>query len=310
MSCTSEDPATAAGITPSAPLARCGHRQLAQHQTRPLREIDLPMMGSRIAKHSGTLSAAALAVLTGCSSSIGVQEEEQLGDEYAAEIRQQVPVINDPAAVAYIEQIGLQLIAPSDDSGRDYTFYLVDSPEINAFAIPGGHVFVHTGLIERADELSEFAGVLGHEIAHVVERHGIEQVERQQQGNMVLGLVYMLMGRQPDLLEQVVIQGGGAAIFAKYGRDAEREADQRAVQMLVSAGYHPEGMATFFEELMLESRQSPMLVEQIFSTHPTSAERIENARATIETMGELQEETLLRDTPQYQQFRARIASLR
>jgi beta-barrel assembly-enhancing protease len=259
---------------------------------------------------AGSLLVLATGSLTGCSGSIGVDEEEQLGDEYAAEIRQQVPVIDDAASLAYIQEIGLQLIAPTDDSGRDYTFYLVDSPEINAFAIPGGHVFVHTGLVERADELSEFAGVLGHEIAHVVERHGIEQVERQQQGNMVLGLIYMLLGRQPDLLEQVVIQGGGAAIFAKYGRDAEREADQRAVQMLVSAGFHPEGMATFFEELMLESRRSPILVEQIFSTHPTSEERIENARATIETLGELQEESLLRDTPEYQQFRARVASLR
>lgn len=143
-----------------------------------------------------------------------------------------------------------------------------------------------------------------------MERHGIEQVERQQQGNLLLGLVYMLLGRQPDLLEQVVIQGGGAAIFAKYGRDAEREADERAVQMLLAAGYHPEGMATFFEELMLESQQMPVLVEKIFSTHPTSEERIENARATIRTMGELEEERLISDTAEYQQFRARVAALR
>ncbi|HEX2091068.1 MAG TPA: M48 family metallopeptidase [Longimicrobiaceae bacterium] len=258
-------------------------------------------------KTAGALLA--LVVLGACASRIGVEEEEQLGDSFAAEITREVALIRDPAAVAALNRIGTELVQQADSSGRRYDFYLVDSPEVNAFAIPGGHIYVNRGLIEHADDLSELAGVLGHEIAHVTERHGLEQLEKQQGANLLLTLVYTLLGREPGVLEQVAIQGGGAAIFAKYGRDAEREADLRAVEILVAAGYDPEGIATFFETLLRGQRSQPGLFDQWFASHPASEERVVNTRAVIRSLGPLDGDRLVRDTPEYQRFRARVRTL-
>lgn len=243
------------------------------------------------------------ALVSGCWGGVSLEEEAALGAEVAAEIDQQLPLIEDPAAVAALNEIGTELARSADSTERRYTFYLVDSPEVNAFAIPGGHIYVNRGLIEQADELSELAGVLSHEIAHVTERHGIEQMEKQRNTGLLLSLFYMITGTQPGLLEQVAIQGGAAALFAKYGRDAEREADEQAVQTLVEAGYDPEGMATFFEELLRAQQRQPGTFEQWFASHPTSQERIDNARAMIESLGPLGEPSLVRDTPEYQRFR-------
>jgi predicted Zn-dependent protease len=251
----------------------------------------------------------ALLALAACSGSIGVEEEAQLGAQYAAEIRGQVRLIQDPVAVEALNRMGKGLASRADSTGRQYTFYLVDSPEVNAFAIPGGHVFVNRGLIEHADLVSEMAGVLGHEIAHVTERHGLEQLEKQQRANVLVRLVYWVLDREPGMVEQVVIQGGGAAVFAKYGRDAEREADERAVVTLANAGYDPDGIATFFEELLREQREQPSSFDQWFASHPTSTERVRNTRALIGTLGPLNRERMIRDTPEYQRFRARVQGL-
>jgi predicted Zn-dependent protease len=249
------------------------------------------------------------ALLGACADSVSLEKEARLGAAYAAEINRQLPLVHDPQTSAFLNQLGDALAERADPTGRDYTFYLVDSSEINAFAVPGGHIYVNRGLIERADEAAELAGVLGHEIAHVTERHGLEQVERQRQGNLLLNLLYMILGREPGLLEQVAIQGGGAALFARYGRGLEREADRRAVETLIAAGYHPEGIATFFEELLREQRDAPHLVEQWFSSHPTSRERIANTRSLISTQELGEEGTLVRDTREYQRFRSRVEAL-
>lgn len=250
-----------------------------------------------------------LAGLAACAGSIGPEEEARIGESYAAEIAAQTTLIRDPAATEALNRLGGALAQRADSTGRRYTFYLVDSPEVNAFAVPGGHVFVNRGLVEAADEQAELAGVLGHEIAHVTERHGLEQMEKQQGAGLLVSLVYLLLGREPGVLEQVAIQGGGAAILAKYGRDAEREADREAIETVVAAGYHPEGIATFFEDLLREQQRRPGAVEQWFASHPTSEERVREARAAIGTLGQLDPARLVRDTPEYQAFRERVRSL-
>ncbi|MBW3629597.1 MAG: M48 family metalloprotease [Gemmatimonadetes bacterium] len=249
---------------------------------------------------------ATLLLYAGCSGEVELAEEEEIGDDYAAQIAQEVPLLRDPVALAELNELGNALAAQADPSGRRYDFHLVDSPEMNAFAIPGGHIFVNRGLIGRADEEAELAGVLGHEIAHVTERHGIEQAEKQQRTGILVSLFYMLIGRDPGIVEQIVIQGGAGAVFAKYGRDAEREADHEAVATLVAAGYHPEGIATFFEELLKEQHSNPSSFDQWFASHPSSAERVSNVRTMIESLGPLDEERLTRDSPGYQAFRRRV----
>jgi beta-barrel assembly-enhancing protease len=249
---------------------------------------------------------ALLLAVVGCAGEVALDEEEELGDEFAAQIAAELPLLHDDEALAELTDLGSELAAQADPTGRRYDFHLVDSPEMNAFAIPGGHIYVNRGLIERADEAAELAGVLGHEIAHVTERHGIEQAEKQQRTGLLLSLFYLMIGRDPGLVDQIVIRAGAGAVFAKYSRDAEREADEHAVATLVAAGYDPEGMATFFEELLREQRGNPDGVEQWFASHPTSAERIRNVRAIIESLGPLDAEGLVRDTPAYQAFRERV----
>jgi beta-barrel assembly-enhancing protease len=247
-------------------------------------------------------------VLAACGGGVSLQEEAKLGAAYAAEIKKEVRLIQDPVAVQALNRFGDALAERADPTAREYTFYLVDSPEVNAFAIPGGHIFVNRGLIESADQASEFAGVLGHEIAHVTERHGIEQMEKRRGAGTIVSLVYILLGRDPGVVEQIAIQAGGAAVFARYGRQAEREADQRAVQTLPAAGYDPEGVATFFEYMLEQQSRQPGLLDSWFASHPTSQERVQNARTMIQTLN-VDTSRLTDDTPEYQAFRARVRAL-
>jgi predicted Zn-dependent protease len=255
---------------------------------------------------AAALMAPAIAACGG--GSVSLQEEAELGAAYAAQVQREMPLIRDPAAVAALNRFGDELVERADSTGRDYTFYLVDSPEVNAFAIPGGHIFVNRGLIESADQASELAGVLGHEIAHVTERHGIEQMKKQQGAGTLVSLIYVILGREPGVVEQVAIQAGGAAVFARYGREAEREADQRAIETLPAAGYDPEGVATFFEALLEQQARQPTLLDSWFASHPTSQERVQNARTLIGTLN-VDRERLTDDTPEYQAFRTRVRQL-
>src|SRR5690606_21936667 len=135
-----------------------------------------------VAQRAGLVAAlGGTAVVGGCASaaSISPQQEAQLGAQYAAEINQQLPIVQNSAVHSYINELG-RSIASRVDPRLNYTFYVVNSDQVNAFAVPGGYIYVNRGLIERAESMSELAGVLGHEIGHVVERHGLEQMARQQ----------------------------------------------------------------------------------------------------------------------------------
>lgn len=256
----------------------------------------------------GCVCAAGTAA--GCAPQVSTQQEVQLGADYSAQINRQLPMLNDQATLSYVNQIGSQLAAIADPRGIRYNFYVVNSDVVNAFALPGGYIYVNRGLIERTDNLSEFAGVLAHEIGHVAERHSIEQLQRAQNANLGLQVLYgVLLGRNPSGVEQAGIQVGGSAVFAGYGRDAEREADAVGVGYMVRAGYSPNGMATFFEELLEMQQRQPSRVEQWFSTHPTTQERVNNTRAIIARTPGAQNSNLATDTRAFQNFRSRVASL-
>lgn len=256
----------------------------------------------------GCLSGAGAAA--GCAPAVSTQQEVQIGADYSRQINQQLPMLNDRATLNYVNQIGQQLASIADPRGIRYNFYVVNSDVVNAFALPGGYVYVNRGLIERADNLSEFAGVLAHEIGHVAERHSIEQLQRAQNANLGLNVLYgVLLGRNPSGVEQAAVQVGGGAVFAGYGRDAEREADRVGVAYMVRAGYNPNGMATFFEELLSMQQRQPSRVEQWFSTHPTTQERVNNTRAIIAQTPGANNARLAMDSRAFQNFRQRVASL-
>jgi predicted Zn-dependent protease len=259
---------------------------------------------------AGILTLAGGVAAGGCAPTISTQQEVQLGREYAAQINEQLPIVRDRAVNNYINQLGESIARRVDRRGIDYTFYVVNSDAVNAFAVPGGYVYINRGLIEQTDNLSELAGVLAHEIGHVVERHSVEQIQKAQQANQGLALLYgVLLGRPPSTIEQAGIQVGGGAVFAGYSRDAEREADLNAVEYLVQSGIHPQGLVTFFQELMRQQERRPSSVEQWFSTHPLTEERIDNVTAAIAALPPRRLNGLTVTAPAYREFKEEVRRL-
>ncbi len=232
------------------------------------------------------------------------EDEVSIGRQAAREIEQQVRLYDDPVVAAYIDSLGQALVRHSRRSNLRYYFKVVDTDVVNAFALPGGWLYVNLGLITTAENESELAGVVGHEIGHVVGRHGARQISKAFGLGMLLELA---VGENPSAARQVAGQfaemGAGLTLL-KYGRDAEREADFFAVEETYAAGIDPEGMATFFEKLMAMHESQPKGVEVWFSTHPPSQERIANVRTQIQKLS--LRRGLKADSKRFQQIKARI----
>lgn len=251
-------------------------------------------------------AVVALGVTMGAGCAISTQQEAQLGAQSAAEVNQQLPIVRDASLNRYINALGNE-IAAVGPRRLNWRFYIVNSDVVNAMSLPGGYVYVNRGVIENAANMSELAGVLAHEIGHVEERHSVQQLQRVNNANIGLTLAYVLMGRQPSAAEQAAINLGGNAIFAKYGRDAEREADADAVVLTTRAGISPRGLPTFFEKLLRMRRSRPSAVEGWFATHPTEEERIQ---ATSALVNQIPRGTLSRlqvDSNAFHSFKARMA---
>src|SRR4051812_4326530 len=256
------------------------------------------------------LVAAGLASATeagGCAPAVTVQQEQQIGGQYAQQVNQQLPLIRDSYTNQYINQLGRQIAAQADPRGIPYTFYVVNSDVVNAFSIPGGYVYVNRGLIERSDNVAQLAGVLSHEIGHVVERHSITQMQRAQNANTVLSVLYgVLLHRNPSGVEQAGIQVGGTAVFAGYSRTAEREADRDGVAYMTRAGYDPHQLQLFFQKLMSLEKTQPSKIESFFATHPGTEERITDVQQYIAATPGANARNLRTDTQAFQSFRARV----
>jgi predicted Zn-dependent protease len=241
-----------------------------------------------IQEHRMRTAGATLAIMTlllagGCSSGggfniVSLEEEWQLGNQLAQDIARQMPLSNDQQALAYVNRVGRQIVSQTEMGQLPWNFHIVVDPEVNAFNIPGGHVYVTTGLIAAADDASEFAGVMAHEIAHGVERHGTEQLSRAYGLNIIAAV---LLGQNPAVYQQILAQIVGTGTLARFGRDAENEADQLGVRMMHQAGYNPRGMVTMFQELLRRRQGSPGAVEKFFSTHPLTEDRIRYVERAI-----------------------------
>jgi predicted Zn-dependent protease len=143
----------------------------------------------------------------------------------------------------------------------------------------------------------------------VEERHGIDQMERMQNASLGVNLVYVLLGRQPSGIEEAAINVGGGAIFARYSRDAENEADRVAIPLMLGARVHPMGLVTMFEKLMAESRNSPSMLQTWFSTHPTTQDRIDETRANIARLNPQQLQGMRNSSGTYDQLKSRLRQL-
>jgi beta-barrel assembly-enhancing protease len=240
---------------------------------------------------------------------ISTQEEVEMGRQYAAEVNRQLPIVDDPAIHRYINQLGNHIQRQPGARDIPYTFYVVNIQEVNAFAIPGGFVYLNRGLIERTANLAELAGVVAHEIGHVEARHSMEMLERMQAAQAGVTIGSILLGIPPEGLAGAVVDIGATAYFASHSREAENEADVIAVQMLPGAGIDPNGIVTFFQKLLEEQERSPSRVEQWFATHPLTADRIANTRDMIRSLPPERLRNLQVTSAEYQTFRQRVSQL-
>lgn len=245
---------------------------------------------------AAALVVAASLATAGCASlggpAMSLQEERRLGEEAQAEVEKSMEISRDPVVVNYIREIGERLVRANGLEDFDYTFDVVESPQVNAFAIPGGHLYVNTGLICLAESEDELAGVMAHEIGHAARRHAVAQMSAQQQTQAAaLGgaaLLSILLGQEPGSISPAVAIPATLAAqgyLLKYSRDHEREADDLAVQYLHRAGYDPTAVASFFEKLASMDRSEPGRLAALLSSHPVTRDRIEATRAAAERLG-------------------------
>lgn len=247
-------------------------------------------MNDQRRRPSGSPYAVALCVAAillfsgGCATSgvnkgdlniVSVEDEWKLGEKLAADIEKQMTIVHEPRVNELVGRIGQRIVARTEMSGLPWNFHVVEDPQINAFNIPGGHVYVTTGLIGSAGDVAQFSSILAHEIAHGVSRHATEQLTRSYGLSIVASL---LLGENPEVYEQILARVIGSGTLARYSREAEREADIRGLHYMYDAGYDPRGMVRMFE-MLLESRQRrPTRVEMLFATHPLTEDRIRTAR--------------------------------
>jgi predicted Zn-dependent protease len=256
----------------------------------------------------GCASALLLsALLLGCE--VSQDEEVQLGRRNAEQVDAQLPLVRDPVATSYVQQLGTSIARTTERSDLEWRFRIIDSREVNAFALPGGFIYVNRGLIERTDQLDELAGVLGHEIGHVVQRHSVQQLEKQTKTGVAVEIGCRLTDLCNSDVARAAIQVGGAALFARYSRQDEAEADSVALEYVIDAGIDPRGIPSLFEKLIEERRRSPMRIEGFFASHPLEEDRIVATQREIASLDPSTLQGLRQDDPSYQQFKAHLAAL-
>ncbi len=253
----------------------------------------------------GLVAGSAAAAACGVSQ----QQELEIGRQYAAEINAQLPIVDDPAIHRYINELGNRIQQQPGNRNIPYTFYVVNIDQLNAFAVPGGFVYVNRGLIEAASNMSELAGVLGHEIGHVEARHSVEMIQRAQAAEAGLIIGSILLGKPPEGAAAAAVNVGAQAYFAHHSREAENEADAIAVRLLPGVGIDPHGLVTFFQVLLEERERRPSQLEQWFSTHPLTEERVDNVRALIRALPPEATVNLRTRSSEFDAFKRRVSQL-
>ena len=240
---------------------------------------------------------------------ISQQQEVQMGVEYAQQINAQLPIVQDPELNRYINVLGDSIARLTSRGNLDWRFFIVDSKEVNAFAVPGGFIYVNRGLIERTDRMDEVAGVLGHEIGHVVQRHTVKQMEKAQGANIGVTLACVLTSVCNSQVAGAAINLAGGAVFARFSRQDELQADNEAINNVVRAGINPQGIVTMFQKLIAERKSRPGGVEAWFRTHPLEEDRIAAAQARINQIPPATLARLGTDTRNFHTFKSRLQSL-
>ncbi len=234
-----------------------------------------------------------------------LEKEIALGKQMAQEVERQAKVINDPVIAEYVNRVGQNLVRNSD-AKVPFTIKVLDTEEVNAFALPGGFFFVNSGLILKAESEAELAGVMAHEIAHVAARHGTRQASRGELAQYAT-LPLILAGGWTGY---AIYQAAGVAIpmgFLKFSRSFEAEADTLGLQYMYKAGYDPTAFVDFFEKIESLEKRKPGTLSKVFATHPMTDDRIKAAQQNIQGL-EARPEYVV-STSEFADVKARLAML-
>ena len=237
-----------------------------------------------------------------------LEKEIGLGKQLAQEVERSSKMIDDPVVTEYVNRVGQNLVRNSD-AKVPFTIKVIDSDEVNAFALPGGFFYVNSGLILRAQEESELAGVMAHEISHVTARHGTCQATKGEL--MQLASIPAMIFIPYTWAGYALYQGLNMAIpltFLKFSRDAEREADFLGIEYMYKAGYDPNSYVTFFERIQADEKRRPGTIPKVFSTHPPTPERIENTQKEIARILPARQEYIV-TTSEFDQVKGRLRNI-
>jgi len=237
-----------------------------------------------------------------------IEREIGLGKGLAQEVERSSKLIDDPIVVEYVNRVGQNLVRNSD-AKVPFTIKVIDSDEVNAFALPGGFFYVNSGLILRAQEESELAGVMAHEISHVTARHGTKQATKGEM--MQLATIPLMLLGPGGWAGYGIYQALQLAIplsFLKFSRDDEREADFLGLQYMYKAGYDPNAYVTFFERIQADEKRRPGTIPKFFSTHPPTPERIAGAQKEIARILPEKDEYIV-TTSEFDMVKARLRNV-
>ena len=234
------------------------------------------------------------------------EKEVRQGREAAAEVDRQAKFVDDPLITEYVNRVGQNIVLHSD-AKVPFTIKVIDSDEVNAFALPGGFFYVNKGLILAADNEAELAGVMAHEIAHVAARHAVEnQTKASLLEYAALG-GSIFLGGIPGMIYQNTAGIGLLGIFMKFSRSAEEEADKLGVQYMYAAGYDPGAMATMFEKLEAKNKKKPGFIARAFTTHPAPPDRRATSLALAARFPEHEEYVI--SSSEFQRVKGRLLRL-
>jgi predicted Zn-dependent protease len=237
---------------------------------------------------------------------MSLEKEVALGQQLAAQVERQAKLLDDPVVNEYVNRVE-QNIVRNSDAKVPFTIRIIQSDEVNAFALPGGFLFVNTGLILAADQEAELAGVLAHETAHVAARHGAKTASKEQAASLA-SIPLIFLGGVAGVGAR---QAAGLAIpisFLKFTRSQEAEADYLGAQYMYKAGYDPSAMLTFFEKLQAKEKSKPGTMSSLFTDHPPTAARIAAIKTEIETILPNRDQYVL-STSEFDSVKDRLMSL-
>ena len=240
---------------------------VAQETSKPLEDRDNPTLIGKRDLNKGQIQF------------YSIEREVGVGRRMAAEFDRTAKLVNDPLILEYVNRVAQNIVLNSD-AKVPFTIKVVDANEVNAFALPGGFLYVNRGLVEAADNEAELAGVLAHEIAHVAARHGVENASKGELVNYA-SIPLIFLGGWAGMIVQNVAGLAVPLTFLKFSRGAEKEADRLGAQYMWAAGYDPNAMISFFEKLQSKEKKKPGTLAKIFSSHPINGDRIVEVQSLV-----------------------------